>query len=186
MWIRCVTGAVALLVCVVLLAGCHRPDDTASTGNSKASGVEREASDAAIAEVTKHWTKGADGWTTAKLTGSSFAGIRYVRQVRELTVEGVEPVDLTDSDKLNGFEWAGRVSLKQTPCREAGESGVVLEGMGPVTVMRQRGRWSQWVDYHPEALQVQKVKGQWQVQPDNALLTGKQPTADDFANAGVK
>jgi len=186
MSIRFVTRTAALLVCVALLVGCHKSDDAAGTGGAKTSGVEREASDAALAEVAKHWTKGSDGWTTAKFTGTSFAGIRYVRQVRELSVENVEPVDLTDSDKLNGFEWEGRVSLKQTPCREAGESGVVLEGMGSVTVMRQRGQWSQWVDYHPEALQVQKVKGQWQVQPDNALLTGKQPTPEDFANAGVR
>jgi len=180
-----IAWAALLLFSLSLSPGCHKSGD-ASTGNSKTPAVEREASDAALAEVSKHWSKGSDGWTTAKMSGTDFAAVHYLRQVRELSVDTVEPSDLSDADKLNGFEWAGQVSLKQTPCREAGEAGVVLEGMGSVTIMRRPGQWSQWIDYRPEPLRVQKVKGQWQVHPDNPILTGKTPTPADFASAGVK
>jgi hypothetical protein len=170
----------------VVLAGCKKSDAPSSGGGSSFSGKEREAADAAMAEVSKHCTKGADGWTAAKSTGTSFASIQYLRQYKELTVDGVSGNELSDADRLNGFEWAGEVSLKSTPCREAGEPGPVLDGMGSVTVMRQPGAWSQWVDYQPAALRVQKVKGQWQVNPDHPVLTGRIPTGEDYARAGVR
>src|SRR5206468_12663529 len=104
----------------------------------------------------------------------------------ELTVEGVREYDLTDSDRLNGFEWAGEVSFKQTPCREAGEQGVVLDGMAGISVFRQRGRWSQWIEFQPEAVKVQKVEGKWEIHQDTWLLRGRPPGPQDFAKAGVK
>ena len=181
-WGLCVLLAAAISIA----SGCHKSDGDSSAAGGGFSGKDAEARDAAMAEIGKHCVKGPDGWTTAKMTGTSLAAIHYLRQYRELTVEGVSSNDLSDADRLNGFEWAGEVAFKKTPCREAGEQGVVLEGMANVTVMRQRGAWSQWVDYQPENLRVQKVKGQWQVQPDNPLLTGKAPTAQDYASAGVK
>src|SRR2546430_1798045 len=93
---------------------------------AQVSGLEREAQNAALAEVMKHWSKAPDGWITARNAGSSFAPIEFLRQARELTVEGVREYDLSDSDRLNGFEWAGEVSFKQTPCREAGDQGIFL------------------------------------------------------------
>jgi hypothetical protein len=177
-----------VLVISLALGGCGKSDSAKSGGGGAAgvSGKEREAQDTAMAEIAKYWAKAPDGWITARADGTSFASIHYLREFRELTVEGVSANELTDADRLNGFEWAGEVSFKMAPCREAGEPGVMLDGMGPVTMMRRRGAWSQWVDYQPETLRVQKVKGQWQVQPDNALLHGKLPTAEDYANAGVK
>ena len=174
------------IVCITfsVVTGCHRSDS--DSGGSKTSAVEHDASDFALAEMTKHWTKNADGWITAKDAGSSFAPVRYLREVRDLSVDSVESSDLSDADRLNGFEWAGTASMKKTPCREAGEPGVVLDGMASVTIMRRRGQWSQWIDYQPEPVRVQKVKGKWQVQPDNGLLTGATPTPQDYANAGVK
>jgi len=148
--------------------------------------MEKAAQDAALAEVKKHWTKQSDGWITARNTGSSFAPVRFLRQCRELTVEGVRMDDLTESDRMNGLEWAGEVRFKETPCREAGDQGVVLDGMANISVFRQRGRWSQWIDFQPEALRLQKAKGQWQIPPDTWLLRGNIPGAEDFANAGVK
>src|SRR5947199_141174 len=79
-------------------------------GGGTFSGKDAEARDAAMAEIAKHCTKGPDGWTTAKATGTSFAAVHYLRQYRELTVEGVNSNDLSDSDRLNGFEWAGEVN----------------------------------------------------------------------------
>jgi hypothetical protein len=185
-----VRWSLCLLLAISIASGCGKSggdsDKSGSSGGGAFSGKDAEARDAAMAEIAKHCTKGPDGWTTAKMTGTSFAAIHYLRQYRELTVEGVNSNDLSDSDRLNGFEWAGEVAFKKSPCREAGEQGVVLEGMANITVMRARGAWSQWIDYQPEPLHVQKVKGQWQVQPDNPLLTGKIPGPQDYASAGVK
>jgi hypothetical protein len=158
----------------------------ASGGAGKASVTERAAQDAALAEVKKHWSKAADGWITARNSGTSFAPVRFVREMRDLTVEGVRSADLTESDRMNGFEWAGEVKFKQAPCREAGDQGILLDGLADVTVFRQRGQWTQWVDFQPEPVQVQRVKGNWQVHQDTWLLRGSIPGAEDFANAGVK
>jgi hypothetical protein len=167
--------------------GCSKSDSADSGGAAaQVSGMEREARDAALAEVMKHWIKGPEGWMTARNTGSSFAPIEFLRQVREITVEGVREYDLSESDRLNGFEWAGEVSFKETPCREAGEPGLMLDGLVGLNMVRQRGRWSQWVEFQPESVRVQKVKSKWQVHQDTWLLRGKAPGAQDFAKAGVK
>jgi hypothetical protein len=166
---------------------CDKPNSAESGGAAgQVSGMERGAQDAVLAEVMKHWMKGPEGWITARNTGSSFAPIEFLRQMRDLTVEGVRSYDLSDSDRLNGFEWAGEVSFKQAPCREAGEPGILLDGLVGGNFNRPRSRWSQWVEFQPEPVQVQKVKGNWQVHQDTWLLRGKLPGPDDFAKAGVK
>jgi hypothetical protein len=176
---------VALLAAMALGSpGCGK-SESADSGE-EISGIEREAQDAARAEVMRHWIKGPEGWVTARDTGSSFAPIRFLRQFREITVERVRSTALSDSDRMNGFEWAGEVSFKKAPCREAGEPGIMLDGLVGANMFRQRGRWTQWVDFEPEPVQVQKVKGKWQVHQDTWLLRGKVPGAQDFANAGVK
>jgi hypothetical protein len=72
-------------------------------------------------------------------------GDRFLRQCRLLAIKEMDPQDLTESDKLNGFEWVGRATMKPTFCREAGGlGGMVLDGMSNTVVSRQRGRWSQW------------------------------------------
>jgi hypothetical protein len=167
--------------------GCSKSDSAGSGGPAtQMSGMEGEAQEAALAEVMKHWTKGPEGWMTARNTGSSFASIEFLRQLREITVEGVREYDLSESDRLNGFEWAGEVSFKQAACREVGEPGILLDG-DPAgrNIFRQRGRWTQWVEFQPESVRVQKVKGRWQVHQDTWLLRGRVPGAQDFAKAGV-
>jgi hypothetical protein len=187
---RMLLGVAVGLMMAVGLPGCGKSDsaDSSGTGSAaaQAAGVEKAAKDFALAEVMKHWSKAPEGWITARNTGSSFAPIEFLRQVRELTVEGVREYDLSESDRMNGFEWAGEVSFKQTPCREAGDQGIVLDGMAGISVFRQRGRWTQWVEFQPEPVKVQKVKGKWQVHEDTWLLRGKPPGPADFANAGVK
>ncbi len=158
----------------------------AGGGPSQVTGVQREAQDAAAAEVARHWVKGADGWTTARSAGTSFAPDKYLRQVRDLTVEHVEPFDLSDTDKLNGFEWAGEVAFKQAPAREVGDPGIAFEGLLGVNMTRRRGQWTPWADYHVDSIRVQKMKGKWQVSQDNNILRGTLPTPADFATAGVK
>jgi hypothetical protein len=183
---------VALLAAMAVgSAGCGKSDatDSGRTDGSSAqiSDVERAAQDFALAEVRKHWIKAPEGWITARDTGSSFAPIRFLRQLRELAVEDVSEDELSESDRLNGFEWAGEVSFKSAPCREAGEPGIMLDGMVMgATIFRQRGRWTQWVEFQPEPVRVQKVKGKWQVHQDTWLLRGKPPGSQDFANAGVR
>ena len=70
--------------------GCDK-SDSADSGSAarQVSGMGREAQNAAFEEVMKHWTKSPEGWITARTTGSSFAPIQFLRQFRELTVEGV-------------------------------------------------------------------------------------------------
>jgi hypothetical protein len=148
--------------------------------------MERAAQEAVLAEVMKHWMKAPEGWITARNTGSSFAPIEFLREFREITPENVRSYGLADSDRLNGIEWAGEVSFKQAPCRETGEPGILLDGLVGVGMMRQRGRWSQWVEFQPEPVRVQKVNGKWQVHQDTWLLRGKLPGPADFAKAGVK
>jgi hypothetical protein len=167
--------------------GCSKSDSADSGGAAaQASGMEREAQDVVLADMMKHWVKGPEGWITARNTGSAFASIEFLRQMREITVEGVREYDLSESDRLNGFEWVGEVRFKQAPCREAGDQGIVLDGMAGVSNFRQRGRWSQWVEFQPEAVRVQKVKGKWQIHQDTWLLRGRAPGAQDFAKAGVQ
>ena len=183
-------GVAVGLVMALGPSGCGKSDsaDSGGTGGAagQVSGMERAAQDAVLADVMKHWMKAPEGWITARNTGSSFAPIEFLREIREITVEGVRSYALSDSDRLNGFEWAGEVSFKQAPCREAGEQGLVLDGMAGLSIVRQRGRWSQWVEFQPEPVKVQKVKGQWEIHQDTWLLRGKLPGPQDFANAGVK
>jgi hypothetical protein len=127
------------------LVSCGKPNDTnAGGGMRQASGMEKAAQENALAEIKKNWVKQSDGWITARDIGTSFAPVRFLRQCRDLIAEGVRTDDLTESDRMNGFEWSGEVRFKQTPCREAGDQGILLDGMANMTVFRQRGHWTQW------------------------------------------
>src|SRR5438045_946778 len=89
--------SIAVLAWALAVNGCGKSDSGADAGKSTASseksgggdaaaavsGVERQALDTAMAEVQKHWTKGPDGWTTARDSGTSFAPIPFLRQIRE-------------------------------------------------------------------------------------------------------
>lgn len=197
-----IVGVLVVTGMVLVAIGCSKSDTptakadamAASTGGSTGGGanassaLDEQAKAAALAEVQRHWVKRPDGWVTARVSGSAYAPDRYVRQMRDLAVAGVEAFEVGESDKLNGFEWAGQVTFRSEPCREAGDQGILLDGMSNVGIgaQRQRGRWSQWVDFQPDALRLQKVKGKWQIQPDQWLIRGNPPTAQDFANAGVQ
>ena len=185
--VRVYLAAFILAAMTFGLSGCGKSTNTSDAGAARqTSGLEKAAQENALTEIKKHWIKQSEGWITARDSGSSFAPIRFLRQCRELTVEGVRTDDLSEADRMNGFEWTGEVKFKETPCREVGEQGVLLDGMASITTFRQRGRWTQWVDFTPEPLKLQRVKGQWQIPQDTWLLRGKLPGAEDFASAGVK
>jgi len=187
---------IAALLCLLALfpAGCEDSasgsgSGSASGGNTpanKLSGPAREAADAAMAEVARHCVKGPDGWTTACWEGTSFAPIEFVRQFKMIAVKDVESYPLGDSDRMNGFTWAGEVHFMETPGREAGDIGYVLNGSTNTNVSRQKGRWSQWVQSQPFPVHVQKQNGKWHVDADTTLLHGRLPTTADYAKAGVK
>jgi hypothetical protein len=140
-----------------------------------------------MAELQRHWAKGADGWTTAIISGSPYAPDHFLRQCRALAVQEIKPQDLGEADKLNGFEWVGQAVFKPTTCREGGgQPGMVLDGMSNVVVNKQSGRWSQWVDFTPGPLRLEKEKGRWQFHWDATYLRGTLPGPQDFANAGVQ
>ena len=168
--------------------GCgHSNPDGAAESTSDLSSADREAQNAALAELHRHWLKGPDGWTTEVVNGSAYAPDRFLRQYRELNVDEVRSQDLTESDKLNGYEWVGRVTFKTTACREAGgQGGMVVDGLSNATAVRRPGQWSQWVAFTPGPLPLQKIKGHWQFQWDATWLRGNLPGPQDFASAHVQ
>ena len=174
------------------LTGCGKssssdsgtPAAAPATGNM--TGTGKEAADAVMAEIKNHWASNADGWITARVSGSAYAPDHFLRELREITVADVQPDDLSDSDKLNGIDWSGSVTFKQTPAREAGDPGMALDGLSNPSVNRQKGQWCQWVDWQPDPVRIQKTKGQWQIDEDTWLLRGTLPAAQDYANAGVQ
>jgi len=186
---KCAAASAALLCALALLpAGCGRSASGSGSGTAsrKLSAIETQAADAALAEVARHCAKGPDGWTTACWEGTSFAPVEFVRQFKTIAVQDVQSYPLGESDRLNGFEWAGEVDFWKTPGREAGASGLVLSGSTNTDVWRQPGRWSQWVEDQPFPVHVQKQKGKWIVDTDTTLLHGRLPTSADYAKAGVK
>jgi hypothetical protein len=146
---------------------------TGANGKSVA-GLEKEACDMAMAEIGEHWGKLPDGWITLLVENPGDAPTVFMRQVRSLAVERVKTRDLTAADSLNGFEWAGEVGFTMGPMREEGNQGLVS---GSTSVMRGSGFWSQWVDYRPLPLQMQRVKGKWSWDRNNSLVQGMIPRA---------
>src|ERR1700678_2533471 len=130
-----------LFACVLAIsigmAGCKKSDS--SNGNSSTSDasaaappsspLEKEAQAAAMAEFQRHWVKGADGWITARVSGSPSSPDHFLRQVREITVDTIDSDIVSDADRLNGVEWSGVVNYKSLACREAGDSGMPLDGL---------------------------------------------------------
>jgi hypothetical protein len=174
------------------VAGCGKSDSSSTAdagGNGAAnsgSPLEKEARNAAMAEVQKHWVKNGEGWVTARISGSAYAPDHFLRQVKQIETDEVTSDQPSDADKLNGVEWSGVVSFKKLACREAGDTGMLLDGLGDTNATRQHGQWTPWSEYLPENMRLVKVKGQWQVNEDTWLLRGTIPTADDYAKAGVK
>lgn len=170
------------------IGGCEKSSAGGGLGESseKPSPIEAEAQKAALTAISRHWVKGPDGWTTARTEASPYAPEHFLRQIHEIQVDGVVEHGLSDADKLNGLEWAGRVEFKKVSCREAGAPAMLMDGMGDVKVERMRGRWTQWAGIQPDPIQVSKQSRQWHVVADTWLLRGTFPTPGDFANAGVK
>lgn len=188
--LRVTSSAAFVLAMVFAPVGCGHSSSGGSGGSSDSvpgfTKEDKEAERAGMAELQRHWLKGSDGWTTAIVSGSPYAPDHFLRQCRALTVDEVKPDDLSQSDKLNGFEWTGELTFKSTPCREGGgQEGLAFEGMSNVTVNKYPGRWSQWVDFTPGPLRLQKQRGRWQFQWDGSYLRGTLPGQQDFANAGV-
>jgi hypothetical protein len=188
---RIVRAASIITFSVVMIlgtTGCgHSSSDSSEASDVGLSPEDQQAERVAMAELQKHWLKGSDGWTTAIVSGSPYAPDHFLRQCRSLAIQDLKTHDLTESDKLNGFEWVGRAILKPTTCREGGgQAGMVLDGMSNVVVNKQSGRWSQWVDFTPGPIRLQKQKGNWQFQWDGSYLRGTLPGPQDFSNAGVR
>jgi hypothetical protein len=184
-------AAASLLMLSYSLVGCGGSSGSSFASSSGIlSSADREAREAAWTELQRHFVKGPDGWTASVTTGSAYAPDHFLRQFKDLAIETIEAQELTQSDHLNGFEWAGRATFKHTVCREAGgQPTFVLDGMAEgqqAYAEKAVGRWSQWVDYTPGPLRFQKQKGRWQFQWDGTYLRGQLPSPADFAAAGVR
>jgi hypothetical protein len=186
------TPFVALALAMVLgSTGCGNSSSNGAGDSGGTSGghsrADREAQSAALAELQRHWLRTADGWTAAQITGSAYAPEHFIRQYRALVMDEVHPAELSEGDKLNGIEWEGEVTFKPTVCREAGgDGGMVLDGMGSFGPNRQRGRWTEWVDFTPGPMRFHKIKGRWEFKWDGSYLRGTLPGPQDYANAGVR
>ena len=77
------------------IAGCGKSDAAkpASGEGTQAtpgiSAIEQEAHNAAMAEVQKHFTKAADGWITARVSGSAYAPDHFLREIRDIQIESM-------------------------------------------------------------------------------------------------
>jgi hypothetical protein len=184
-----ILSSVALTLAVI---GCGKSDSSTSSGSgagasAQPTGLDADAQGAALAELAKHFVKTADGWTTARVSGSAYAPEKFLRQLHDIVVDEVQPAQISDSDKMNGVEWSGQITFKSLSVREAGDSGMVVDGLSSNgTATRQKGQWSRWMDYLPDPIQLQKIKGSWVIEQDTWLLRGTAPTPMDYANAGVK
>jgi hypothetical protein len=190
---RILQGLSVVLLAVALgLAACGGSSAGTSAGFSSLSlsSADREARNAAMAELQRHFAKGPDGWTAAVMTGNAYSSDHFLRQFKELVIEKIESQELTQSDQLNGFEWNGVATFKHTVCREAGGFPTyVLDGMAEgqqAYVEKGPGRWTQWVDYTPGPLHFQKQRGRWQFRWDGTYLRGSAATPADFRAAGVR
>jgi hypothetical protein len=155
---------------------------------------EAEAMDLVLAEVASHYVKTSDGWTTAvSETLNAFTPTdHFLRQFREITPDGVDADEVGAADRLNGFEWAGAISFKTTPAREAGDPGLAfIHDLQPLAVgvfvyRAKGGGWTRWVDLQPRSMRVVKLNGVWKVPKGSSLLSGQPPTPEDFQRAGVR
>jgi hypothetical protein len=116
----------------------------------------------------------------------------FLRQYREITPVGVDADEVGAADRLNGFEWAGEVSFKESPAREAGDSGLAFThdllplAVGVFVYRAKGGGWAQWVDLQPRSVRIVKLHGVWKVRKGSSLLSGQPPTPEDFQRAGVR
>jgi hypothetical protein len=174
----------AILAIASIACGSSGSSSSGSSASPSLSGIPRQGADAALTEVQKKWVKTTDGWVTARWEGSGLAPVRFIRQVREIAIDHAGATDLSEADKANGIVWAVNVGFKKSLVREAGDIGFVLSGNAGF-VDRPKGRWSQWVEYQLEDVQVLNVNGAVRVNEDTWLLRGTQPTSQDYANAGI-
>ncbi len=109
--------ALALAMILGPISCGHSSSDDADVSSSSGTltSLDKEAQRAAMAELQRHWLKGSDGWTTAIVSGSPYAPDHFLRQCRVLAIQELKPQDLSESDKLNGFEWVGQAAMKRTP-----------------------------------------------------------------------
>jgi len=116
----------------------------------------------ALTEAKKAWTSALStcGATFVALTGDEtvYAGIRQLSGVQFTA----EPRSLTDADRLNGVEWAGRVRIQPAAERvfiyrgavpanpnpaEFSEWQAKTDNLWDLEAMKQRGGWS--ISWHP-------------------------------------
>jgi hypothetical protein len=177
-----------LLVCFLLLAGCHKDSESKkdeSSGESGTAGApadpnivngtgDKDAVQAVRDELNKHWLHTADGWfsefpsKTYIVSGERAGPESFYRQFKQLNFT-VEPNDLSDSDKLNGLQFYGTCQFNSPPVRlfnDPNEFG--------------QPHWSAW---HPsiESLSVQKKNGKWIVLSNGYLISGTIPAAGKIA-----
>lgn len=172
----------SLVAALALVAGGCGGDDggivARAAGESKLSGVDREAADFVRSKVAEHWVQGPDGWTTQyqqrNLFGDVMPGEPELKfhQYRALELT-VEPETLSESQKLNGADYRAAISFAKTSERFY---RLVDTFEGP------RG-WSLWSDAIPGMfVAVERRNGRWLISettlfdgilPDSPIPSGR-------------
>jgi hypothetical protein len=185
-----VRSAALAVMFALMFSACSKSSDTSgssSTGGPPSASAANAAGDgtSAIAgqgdadavkavsdELANHWLKTGDGWIsefpsqTYIATGKRASAESYYRQIKALKFY-VDPGELSDSDKLNGVQFAGLCQFDHAPVRTFGDPNA----FGPK-------RWSDWHE-SDESIRVQKKNGQWSFAGNlGYILEGAKPSAD--------
>ena len=124
------------MVCTKLAAaGAARPQAAPTAADRAAVAYVRAA-------IDSHWVQGRDGWTTLRQDSDPL-----YRQFQELTFT-IKPQQLSHAQRLNGADYPGTVTFKETPARSYSTS--------------PQG-WSDWEDGDPGTLGIERRNGEWRM-----------------------
>jgi len=124
------------MVCTKLAAaGAARPQAAPTAADRAAIAYIRAA-------IDSHWVQGREGWTTQRQDSDPI-----YRQFQELTFT-IKPQQLSHAQRLNGADYRGTVTFKETPARAYSTS--------------PQG-WSDWEDGDPGTLGIERRNGEWRM-----------------------
>jgi hypothetical protein len=174
------------MIGLALLSGCKDKDSTSNKSGAAANATssnaaadptsisgegDAEAVKAMNEELAKRWTKTQDGWVseypskTYIATGERAGPESFYRQIKELKFQ-VQPDEISEADKLNGFQFQGTCQFNPSSVRTYNDPNA----FGPP-------RWSDWHTVQG-TVHIDKRKGQWLFSGiQGYLVNGTKPDA---------
>jgi len=178
-----------LLAALLVVAGCGKSGSggASASGGSGAAPSENgnlygtgdpDAVNAVYAELTQRWVQTPDGWVSEFpqhvyiATGQRADAASFYRQIKELKFD-IQQNDLSDADKLNGYEYNGYVQFRGSPIRTYDDPNSM--------VSNQWTSWTQSDEGGAPSFKVYKQNGKWTCDGDCYLIEGTQPSQDTIA-----